>query len=112
MEQRGLFPPSTPFLEQVLVVPVSEALSERAFDVPAQIRKHGITAQSEVAGRSVRAALAYAAKRRCAFTVIVGTRELERGSVVLRDMQSKAQREVKLTSLAATLRRAFSAEAG
>jgi histidyl-tRNA synthetase len=110
MEKSGLFPPSTPVLAQVLVVPVSAELSGRAFDVATQIRKHGISAQNEMSGRSIRAALSYADKLRYAFTVIVGTRELERGCVVLRDMQSKAQREVKLTALAAALQQAISAE--
>jgi histidyl-tRNA synthetase len=109
MEKSGLFPPSTPVLAQVLVVPVTEELSGTAFDVAAHIRTHGISAQSEMAGRSVRAALSYADKRRYAFTVIVGTRELERGCIVLRDMQSNAQREVKLTALASALQQAFSA---
>jgi histidyl-tRNA synthetase len=110
MEKSRLFPPSTPVLAQVLVVPVTEELSGTAFDVAAHIRTHGISAQSEMAGRSVRAALSYADKRRYAFTVIVGTRELERGCIVLRDMQSNAQREVKLTALASALQQAFSAD--
>lgn len=110
MEKSGLFQQSTPVLAQVLVVPVTAELSGRAFDVATEIRKHGISAQSEMAGRSVRAALSYADKRRYAFAVIVGMRELSRGSVVLRDMQSKAQQEVKLTDLSTTLQHALPAE--
>ncbi|MFQ6075294.1 MAG: His/Gly/Thr/Pro-type tRNA ligase C-terminal domain-containing protein, partial [Candidatus Bathyarchaeia archaeon] len=104
MEKLGLFPSASAVEDKVLVVPVDESLSPKAFELAAELRRSGIAAHGEVVLRGVGRALSYADRRRCMFTVIVGARELDTGCVTLRDMRRKEQREVPIGELADTIK--------
>jgi len=99
MEKKGLFPEQLSMVDRVLVIPVKDDLSVKAFEIAATLRRSGVSAQNEVTGRSIGSALSYADRKGYAYAVIVGSRELERENVIIRNMKLKEQREVPLASL-------------
>lgn len=99
MEKKELFPERLFTVNRVLVIPVKEDLSVKAFEIAADLRKDGLSVQNEVVGRSISSALSYADRKGYAYAIIVGSRELERKNVILRNMKLKEQREVSLTGL-------------
>ncbi|MEM3054794.1 MAG: HisS family protein, partial [Candidatus Bathyarchaeia archaeon] len=84
----------------VMVVSVSETLNHEALRISEILRAEGIPVEVEVMGRKVAKALETANRRGIAYVVIVGERELKEGAVILRDMQRKEQRLVKIEKLA------------
>ena len=99
LEKKKLFPEGLTASKRTLVIPVNEDLSVKALEIASILRRNGISAQNEVAGRNVSSALSYADRKDYAYAVIVGSRELEKGCVILRDMKAKEQKEVPLTKL-------------
>ncbi|MDQ1279311.1 MAG: histidyl-tRNA synthetase [Thermoproteota archaeon] len=100
MEKKNLFPASLGATDKVLVIPVSEALSAKALEITAILRSNGISAQNEVTGRSIGAALSYADKKGYSYTIIFGPRELEKNCVTIRFMKTKEQKEVLISEIA------------
>jgi histidyl-tRNA synthetase len=99
LEKKGLFPDQLTQVEKVLVVSIQKELLPKALEVTSVLRKQGVVAHNEVTGRSVGSALSYASKKNYRYVVIVGSAELERQCVILRDMKAEAQREVLITKL-------------
>jgi len=64
------------------------------------LREAGISVELEVMGRKMNKALEDADRRKIGFAVIVGERELEQGSVVLRDLAKREQAVVTISNLA------------
>ncbi|MFA4701871.1 histidine--tRNA ligase [Pyrococcus kukulkanii] len=79
----------------VYVVPVGDTKRE-AISIASRLRREGIKAEVELMGRKLRKALDYANRIRAKATIIVGRKDLERGVVTIRDMESGEQREVKV----------------
>lgn len=88
----------------VLVVTTGEQMSRDGFALLAQIRAAGIAADMDYLGRSLKAQMKYAGKLGVRFALILGESELERGCVILRDMQAGHQRELPLDGLVDTLK--------
>ena len=68
----------------------------RSFSVARAFRDAGITAILELSERGISAQLSHAAKS-AEFAVILGKREVEAGTVTLKDLRSGEQREVPLS---------------
>jgi histidyl-tRNA synthetase len=81
-----------------LVVPTSEAVLQEAIKVSRALRKHN-ACELELTRKKLGKALRYADQRGFPYVVIVGDEELSRGYVVLRDMHSGEQKEVKISKL-------------
>jgi histidyl-tRNA synthetase len=79
----------------VIVIPIGEALISQALDITAPLRSQGISVQLELMRRSLKSALSYAAKKKIAFAVIIGSEEMKYGLVTIRDLKSKTQQRVK-----------------
>lgn len=77
-------------------VPMGESAERKAMQLTAQLRKEGISAQTDVMGRSLRAQMKYADKLHARFTVVIGDNELEQGEAVLKNMQSGEKIAIKL----------------
>jgi histidyl-tRNA synthetase len=77
-----------------VAVPVAEA-SRAGWKLARDARKAGLTAQVELAARSLRSQLKHADRIRARFTAIVG----EEGAVTLRDMNSGEQREIAISDV-------------
>ncbi|MEE9594468.1 MAG: histidine--tRNA ligase, partial [Candidatus Hydrothermarchaeales archaeon] len=89
---------SSPTNDRLLVVPVGEKALEEATRIASIIRrKRGC--EVDLMRRKLGKALSYAATIGCQKVVIVGEDELARGCVVLRDMKTGEQREVKIEEL-------------
>ncbi len=87
-------------LRKVIVIPTDGSLIGQALMISAEIRSEGIPAEVEVMGRKVSKALADASKRIFEYAVIVGRRELEENSVVVKNLRKREQQSVKLKKIA------------
>ena len=76
-----------------------ESLTVEAFRVASQLQQRGITVDLAVAVDKPRKFFAYASKRGAALAVFVGPDEIQRQAVMLRNMQSREQREVAIAEL-------------
>ncbi len=84
----------------VAVLPVDDGVTAYALDLVRRLAARGVAAHAEVTGRSLKAGLKWAGKIGAATVVIVGDRELERGEVVVRDLDRGAQESVLLEDAA------------
>ncbi|MFA4719997.1 histidine--tRNA ligase [Pyrococcus kukulkanii] len=88
----------------VYVVPVGDTKRE-AISIASRLRREGIKAEVELMGRKLRKALDYANRIKAKTTIIVGRKDLERGVVTIRDMESGEQREVKVEEVVEEVKR-------
>ncbi len=84
--------------KRVMVVSAGGESLGKALEISTMIRK-SVPCEVEILRRKLKKALAYADKEGIPFVVIVGEDELKRGRVVLRDMRSGEQRELKIEEL-------------
>lgn len=81
----------------VSVLYVDKTVQRRAVRIASRIRSAGIPADIDLAARPLRKQMESAADSD--FAVIVGPRELQRGSVILRDMSGRTERTVPVDGL-------------
>jgi histidyl-tRNA synthetase len=84
---------------KVMIIPVDEKLRTKAVELSLTLRKAKIPVEVELMGRKVSKALSDADRRGATHAVIVGTKELKEGKVVLRDMKKREQRPVEIKTL-------------
>jgi len=82
------------------VIPVKEELKSEALRISQMLREAGVPVELEVMGRKMNKALEDADRRKIDFAVIVGKRELEQDSVVLRDLAKREQAVITISDLA------------
>lgn len=87
----------------VYVVWVGERARDWAFPVVHALREKGVAVEMEGETRSVKSQMRRADKLRAVSVLIVGDDELDKGTVVLRDMASKGQQEIGMDDLEAVL---------
>ncbi len=80
----------------VMVIPVQETLKGEALKIAATLRDKDVSVEAEVMGRKMAKALEDADRRKIAYAIIVGERELKEGSVVIRNLKKREQRTVKV----------------
>jgi histidyl-tRNA synthetase len=90
---------STEHKKRVLVLSVNDFLKVEALKIAQMLRDSGTIVESEVMGRKMAKALEDADKRRVDFAVIVGERELDEESVVLRNLAKREQTIVLIKEL-------------
>ncbi|MEM2564863.1 MAG: His/Gly/Thr/Pro-type tRNA ligase C-terminal domain-containing protein, partial [Candidatus Bathyarchaeia archaeon] len=98
MEEQGVNPPK-PERKRVLVVAVDENNVADALKIAVALRRHGVQAEIDVMRRGLSRALSDADRRRIAYAIIVGPKELGEGKVILRDMRNKVQEEIRIEDL-------------
>jgi histidyl-tRNA synthetase len=86
--------------KRVVVIPVGDENRAVALRVSSMLRNAGMRVEFEVMGRRMNKALDDANRRRMDYAVIVGKRELERGEVILRDLEKRQQVSIKVEKLA------------
>lgn len=84
---------------KVMIIPVDEELRTKAVELSSELRKAKIPVEVELMGRTVSKALSDADRRGATHAVIVGTKELKEGKVVLRDLKKREQRPVEIKTL-------------
>ncbi len=92
MKAEGIEPPEF-MIPHVYMAHVGDVVKE-AFEMSEDMRKRGITVYMDVMERGLRAQLKHANRIGAVFTLIVGENELEKGVVIVRDMESGEQTEV------------------
>jgi histidyl-tRNA synthetase len=69
-----------------------------------ELRSIGISSQCDYRAITLKAHLRQADRSKCHYAILLGDDEAGRGSVILRNLQSKAQEELPLTGLASLLK--------
>ncbi len=80
----------------VAVLPIGEAASAAALALARSLVNRGLTAPTEVTGRSLKAGLKWAGKIGARAAVILGEDEIARGTAVVRDLERGEQETVDL----------------
>ncbi|MGB9826538.1 MAG: histidine--tRNA ligase, partial [Desulfofundulus sp.] len=103
MEQQGVTFPRFPKL-QVFLATADAAAQDQALVIVQKLRREGLAADRDYLGRSLKAQMKYAGKLEVGLVAILGSDELKRGVVTLRDMTTGSQEEVPLEHLAQEIR--------
>jgi len=69
-----------------------------------ELRRIGVSSQCDYRATTLKAHLRQADRSKCRYAILLGDDEAGRGSVILRNLQSKAQEELPLTGLASLLK--------
>ena len=69
-----------------------------------ELRRVGLSAQCDYRTTTLKAHLRQADRSKCRYAILLGDDEAVRGSVILRNLESKAQEELPLTGLASFLK--------
>jgi histidyl-tRNA synthetase len=87
----------------VAVIPIGEETISKALAIAQQLKREGVPVEMEIMGRTVSRALQDADRRKVAYAVILGPKELKEGKVVLRDMKNRQQSSINIEDLTETL---------
>ena len=88
----------------VFVAKVDEKNKDTAFRLLQKMRNAGLSADMDYSEGSLKSQMRIANKIGAKFTIIVGEEELSKNMVILRNMQTKEQKEVKIDNLINKLR--------
>ncbi len=83
----------------IFVAKVNEKDKDTAFRLLQKIRNAGLSADMDYSGGSLKSQMRIANKIRTRYTVIIGEEELSKNMVILRNMQTKEQKEVQIDNL-------------
>jgi len=83
----------------IFVAKVNEKNKDKAFRLLQKIRNAGLSADMDYSGGSLKSQMRIANKIRTRYAVIVGEEELSKNMVILRNMQTKEQKEVQIDNL-------------
>lgn len=84
----------------IFVVSIGEAASLKAAEIVTDLRAGGVSAQFDVAGRSVKAQMKFAGKIGAKYSIVLGENEIETSKANLKNMETGETREVELISFA------------
>ena len=76
----------------------------RMLPVMFELRRDGVRVETDYAGEGLKKQMGLADKLGARYTLIIGENELNSGRAILRDMSTKGQRELELTTLVETLK--------
>ena len=83
----------------IFVAKVNEKNKDTAFRLLQKIRNFGLSADMDYSGGSLKSQMRIANKIGARYTVIVGEEELSKNMVILRNMQTKEQKEIQIDNL-------------
>ncbi len=87
----------------VYIATAGDGLEGESLLLASELRQHGITAETEMMERSLKAQMKYAGRKGYSHVVIIGEDEIARGRVALRDMTSGEQSEAPRDDLTGLL---------
>ena len=90
---------STGTKRSAVVIPITESVKKDTLKITQLLREQGISTELELMGRKMGKALEDADKRGFNYAVIVGERELEKSTVVLKDLKKREQTIVPIAEL-------------
>lgn len=94
---------STSHIDAFVLAPSAGLRTEAAL-VTTELRRAGLRVDNDLRGNSLKSQMRRADKLGANLAIIVGEAELERGAVLLRDLETKAQEEVPRAQLVETLK--------
>jgi histidyl-tRNA synthetase len=103
LESKGLFPDNTA-KTTLYIASMGENAAAAAFKYANDLRKNGISAQTDLMGRSIKAQMKHADKLGVKYVLVLGDDELASGQGSFKNMQTGAQTPVKLDSLTGVLK--------
>ena len=100
MNQQNIKWPEARGLKVFIAIPTQEKDQKlRAFKLLQEVRKAGLSTDIDYSSKSLKAQMRLAHKLGVKYTVIMGEEELLKDSVILRNMQTKEQKEIRIDSL-------------
>lgn len=81
---------------QLFICALGEKAKQAVFPVIYRLRKDGISCEMDYQDKSLKGQMRLADKLGAVFAAILGEDELNKGTIILRDMQTKEQKEVEL----------------
>lgn len=84
---------------ELYIAPMGEDASVKAMSIVADLRADGISAQTDVVGRSLKAQMKYADKIGAKYTMVLGDDEIAKGEAVIKDMDSGETETLSLDGL-------------
>lgn len=88
----------------VYVAPMGDDARVKAFELVSMLRKSGVIADTDYMNRGIKAQFKYADKLGARFVAVIGSDELSRGAVKLKNMLSGEEKEVPFQELAEFLK--------
>lgn len=98
MEGQGINIPETENLV-IFIASIGEKPTATAQRLVYNLRREGISAESDLMGKSLKAQMKYADKLGACFTVVLGDDEIESNKAFLKNMQTGEQKEINLDTL-------------
>lgn len=86
------------------VAPMGDDARDKAFQIVSEMRDKGISAETDYMGRGIKAQFKYADKLKAKFVGIVGSDELSRGVIKIKNMQSGEEVYAPIDKIAEFLR--------
>ena len=99
MEQCGAYVPEAKRPE-LYIASLGAAAVVSANCITTDLRRHGIIADCDVMGRSLKAQMKYADKIGAKYTLILGDSEIESGKAVIKNMKTSEQTEILIKDAA------------
>ena len=84
---------------------MDKACRERAFALASGLRRAGISAETDLMERSVKAQFKYADKKGARFVAVIGADELAAGEAQVKDMRDSSSERVKFEDLSTYLKK-------
>ena len=103
LKNQGLEPPA-PSVPDVYVANIGDERRPDAFTLTQQLRANGVKADSDLCVRSLKAQFKFADKLGARLIVMVGGDEFERGTVRVRDLQTREEQEIPIGEAAEKIR--------
>jgi histidyl-tRNA synthetase len=98
MEGQGLFGEEEPRC-RIYLAPMGEEMITTVFDIACNLRKRGIGVQMDLMEKSIKAQMKYADKLGAEYVGLLGSDEMEREEITLKNMKTGEQKKVPFTSL-------------
>lgn len=103
LEETGIEIPE-PESVKLYIAPLGESAVKEAQRIVYELRKKGVSADTDHIGRALRAGMKYADKIGTQYTVVLGDNEIESGEINVKNMKTGVQTTVQIEDLAEFLR--------
>ena len=81
------------------IASMGKGAAKYAMGTVAKLRSQGLYAETDLVGRSLKAQMKYADKKRAKYTLIIGDSELENNKAQLKNMDNSSQIEIELDNI-------------
>ncbi len=92
---------------KVYVAAIGEKANIESMRLVTELRHNGLTAEKDYLGKSLKAQMKHADRVAARYVIILGEEEIDKGRVILRDMEKGDQKEIEINGLADSLKRDY-----